>query len=283
MTNGESKVDPRLFRKKPTYNEILNLIEQDADKIELPERIGVQFFDSFAMGQYKQMLQDAAAGTQAVAEHQQLDAAMTQAASTEDGVSRMELMGFMRDLNAQNTNAHATLAQSLQANIDGHRRQTEQQASSIATELATHSRRQDERDKIIEELRKSLASNTAPASAPLPTPAVTQEIHTHYHAHQASLQPAVPQTTGSDPHLMQLMQQAQASSDQRLNAQTSVLHQMGSYLGSAIRHTQNQVVNGCTNPGACGTEPSSSGRASQLELWRTSSPTSWSRRSCDCR
>jgi hypothetical protein len=239
MTND---VDPRLFRKKPTYNEILDLIERDEDKVELPERIGVQFFDSFAMGQYKEMLQESAAGTQAVAEHQAMDAAMTQAATQEEGVSRQELLGFMRDLNAQNTNAHATLAQSLQANIDGHRRQTEQQASSIAQELATHSRRQDERDKIIEELRKSLAANTAPASAPLPTPQVTQEIHTHYHQHQASLQPAVPQTMGSDPQLMQLMQQAQASSDQRLNAQTSVLHEMGSYLGSAIRHMQSQGV-----------------------------------------
>ena len=67
MTNGD-KVDPRLFRKKPTYNEILDLIERDEDKVELPERIGVQFFDSFAMGQYKEMLQESAAGTQAVAE-----------------------------------------------------------------------------------------------------------------------------------------------------------------------------------------------------------------------
>ena len=207
MTNGDT-VDPRLFRKKPTYNEILDLIERDEDKVELPERIGVQFFDSFAMGAYKDMLQEAAAGTQAVAEHNAMDAAMTQAATQEEGVSRQELLGFMRDLNAQNTNAHATLAQSLQANIDGHRRQTEQQANSIATELATHSRQQDERDKIIEELRKSLATNTAPASAPLPTPAVTQEIHTHYHQHQQSLQPAIPQTTGTDPQLMQLMQQA---------------------------------------------------------------------------
>ena len=238
MTNGD--VDPRLFRKKPTYTEILNLIEQDADKIELPERIGVQFFDSFAMGQYKEMLQDAATGTQAVAEHNAMDAAMTQAATQEEGVSRQELLGFMRDLNAQNTNAHATLAQSLQNNIDGHRRQTEQQASSIAQELATHSRRQDERDKIIEELRKSLAANTAPASAPLPTPAVTQEIHTHYHQHQQSLVPSVPQTTGADPALVNLLAQAQSQSDQRLNAQTSVLHQMGSYLGSAIRHMQSQ-------------------------------------------
>ena len=102
MTNGDT-VDPRLFRRKPTYNEILDLIERDEDKVELPERIGVQFFDSFAMGQYKEMLQDAAAGTQAVAEHQQMDAAMTQAATQEEGVSRQELLGFMRDVNAQNT------------------------------------------------------------------------------------------------------------------------------------------------------------------------------------
>ena len=242
MTNGGDKVDPRLFRKKPTYNEILNLIEQDADKIELPERIGLQFFDSFAMGQYKEMLQESAAGTQAVAEHQAMDAAMISAANQEEGVSRQELLGFMRDLSAQSTNAHATLAQSLQANIDGHRRQTEQQASSIAQELATHSRQQDERDKIIEELRKSLASNTTPASAPLPTPAVTQEIHTHYHQHQQSLVPSVPQTTGSDPALVNLLAQAQASSDQRMNAQQTVLQQMGGYLGNAIRHMQSQGV-----------------------------------------
>ena len=178
MTNGDT-VDPRLFRKKPTYNEILDLIARDEDKVELPERIGVQFFDSFAMGQYKDMLQESAAGTQAVAEHSAMDAAMTQAATQEEGVSRQELLGFMRDLNAQNTNAHATLAQSLQANIDGHRRQTEQQASSIAQELATHSRQQHERHKIIEELRKSLAANTALASAPPPTPTVTQDPIEH--------------------------------------------------------------------------------------------------------
>ena len=40
MTNGD-KVDPRLSREKPAYNEILDLIERDEDKIELPEKIGV--------------------------------------------------------------------------------------------------------------------------------------------------------------------------------------------------------------------------------------------------
>ena len=100
MTNGD-KVDPRLFRKKPTYNEISNLIEQDADKVELPERIALQFYDSFAMGEYKEMLQEFAAGTQAVAEHAQMDAAMTQAATQEEGVSRQELLGFMHDCRAK--------------------------------------------------------------------------------------------------------------------------------------------------------------------------------------
>ena len=35
--------DQGLFRKKPTYNEILSSIEQDADRIELPERTALTF------------------------------------------------------------------------------------------------------------------------------------------------------------------------------------------------------------------------------------------------
>ena len=45
-----------VFRRKPTYSEVLNLIEADADKIKLPERTGLEFWDSFAMGQYHEML-----------------------------------------------------------------------------------------------------------------------------------------------------------------------------------------------------------------------------------
>ena len=62
----DAKPNPGLFRKKPTYNELLNLIERDDEKVELPERIGVQFMDSFAMNAYKQMIQDAAEGGQRV-------------------------------------------------------------------------------------------------------------------------------------------------------------------------------------------------------------------------
>ena len=86
-----------VFRRKPTYNEVLNLIEADADKVTLPERTGVEFWDSFAMNQYRQMLQQTAEGDNRVAEHQQMDAAMTQAATEQDGVTRAELLSFMRD------------------------------------------------------------------------------------------------------------------------------------------------------------------------------------------
>jgi hypothetical protein len=80
-------VDKGVFRKKPTYSEILSSIERDADKIELPERTALAFWDSFAMGQYKEMLETAAAGTQAQGERVQLDTAMTHAA-TEQGLNR---------------------------------------------------------------------------------------------------------------------------------------------------------------------------------------------------
>ena len=77
-----------VFRKRPTYNEVLNLIEADADKVKLPERTGLEFWDSFAMGQYRELLQQTAAGDSRVAEHQQMDATMTQAATEQDGVTK---------------------------------------------------------------------------------------------------------------------------------------------------------------------------------------------------
>ena len=46
------------FRKKSTYVEILFSIERDEDKIQLPERTAFTFWDSFAMDQYKEMLEN---------------------------------------------------------------------------------------------------------------------------------------------------------------------------------------------------------------------------------
>ena len=55
-------VKPGVFRKKPTYAELLGAIERDEDKIQLQERVGVQLWDSFAMGQFKEMVQQAQEG-----------------------------------------------------------------------------------------------------------------------------------------------------------------------------------------------------------------------------
>ena len=87
-------VDKGVFRKKPTYSKILSSIERDEDKIQLTERTALTFWDSFAMNQYKEMLETSAVGQQAQGERVQLDTAMTQA-STEEGLNRQELAGFI--------------------------------------------------------------------------------------------------------------------------------------------------------------------------------------------
>ena len=226
------------FRKKPTYSEILSSIERDEDKVELPERTALTFWDSFAMGQYKQMFETAAVGQQAQGERVQMDAAMTQAA-TDEGLNRQELVGFMRDMNTQNSAAHSTLAAQMQANIDATRRAAEAQAQSIAQEIATHTRKQDQRDEVVEQLRQSLAqAHQTPASVPIPPAPSTQELHTHYHAHQAALQPSIPQSSSTDPALAQLLLEGQRNSNARHNAQESYLQNLGMTLGNAVRHIQ---------------------------------------------
>ena len=88
-------------------------------------------------------------------------------------------------------------------------------------------------------MRQSLAqAHQTPASVPIPPAPSTQEVHTHYHAHQASLQPSVPSSSGTDPALIQLLRQGQSNSDARHNAQESYLQSVGLTLGNAVRHMQ---------------------------------------------
>ena len=189
MTNGE--VNPGLFRKKPTYLEILNAIERDEDKITLPERVALNFWDSFAMGQYREMVSQLREGQQNHADHQQMEAAMTQAATENDGVTRSELMGFMQQMQQSNSAAQATLQQQLNESIQATRKATEQHAASIAQEIAIQSRKQDARDAVVDELRKSLAqAHQTPASVPVPPASSTQEFHTHYHQHTSTTRPS---------------------------------------------------------------------------------------------
>ena len=163
---------------------------------------------------------------------------MTQSA-TDEGLNRQELAGFMRDMNTQNSAAHSTLAAQMQANIDATRRAAEAHAQSIAQEIATQSRKQDQRDEVVDQLRQSLAqAHQTPASVPIPPAPSTTEVHNHYHAHQASLQPSVPQSSSTDPALIQLLREGQSNSDARHNAQESYLQNLGMTLGNAVRHMQ---------------------------------------------
>ena len=196
--------------------------------------------DSFAMGQYKEMVQQQQEGGQRVAEHQQVDAAMTNAA-TEEGVNRQELLGFMQQMQAANSSAQAQLQQQLNASIDGQRRANETHAAAIAQEIATHTRKQDERDKIVGELRQSLAqAHQTPQSVPIPPAPSTQEVHNHYTQHITNLQPSVTTVAAQDPALAQMMAAGQAQSNQRANAHESYLQTLGMSLGNAVRHMQSQ-------------------------------------------
>ena len=236
----ESKPNPGLFRKKPTYNELLDLLERDEDKIQLPERIGLSFMDSFAMGQYKEMVQQQQEGGQRVAEHQQMDAAMTNAA-TEEGVNRQELLGFMQQMQAANSSAQAQLQEQLNASISGQQRANETHAAAIAQQIATHTRKQDDRDTIVGELRQSLAqAHQTPQSVPIPPAPSTTQVHNHYTQHITNLQPSVTTTASQDPALAQMLAAGQATSDQRANAQGSYLQTLGMNLGNAVRHMQAQ-------------------------------------------
>ena len=124
-------VDTGLFRKKLTYEQVLNLIERDADKIQLPERVGVQLWDSFAFGQWKTMLQEAAAGQNAATDYAQMQQTMTNAATTE-GISKQELLQFHQQMQTANSNAHAALQHQMNQNIAATQQATQAHATHIA-------------------------------------------------------------------------------------------------------------------------------------------------------
>ncbi len=169
------------YRKKPTYLDILGTIERDEDKVELPERIALNMWDSFAMGQYWEMVAQAQSDQSAQVEQQQMDQAMTQAANSNDGVSKQELVGIMNHLQQANSAANATLHQSIQESVAASHRATEAHATALAQEMAMQSRKQDQRDAVVDQLRQSLAQAQTPASVPIPPPPSTQDVHHYYH------------------------------------------------------------------------------------------------------
>ena len=96
-------IDTRLWHKNATYEEVVQSIQKDY-KIKLPKRTSLEIWDSFAMSQYKEMQAELSERQQAGHEHQNMEAAMQDAAN-EQGISRHELHTFMNHLAAQSTSA----------------------------------------------------------------------------------------------------------------------------------------------------------------------------------
>ena len=96
-------IDTGLWHTNATYEEVVQAIGKDY-KVKLPKRTSLEVWDSFAMSQYKEQVAELQSSQQAMHEHQQMEAAMQDAAN-EQGISRHELSTFMTHVAAQNTSA----------------------------------------------------------------------------------------------------------------------------------------------------------------------------------
>ena len=81
MTSGFSQA---LWSKRPTYEEILRDMETDY-KVKLPDRVALQFYDSFAMTHFREMQEQTNESEAQKDEHRQ-EAVVSAAA--EEGVGR---------------------------------------------------------------------------------------------------------------------------------------------------------------------------------------------------
>ena len=79
-----------LWTKKPTYEEVLQQLEKDY-KIKLPNRVALEFYDSFAMSKFREQQQMIT--THGAAADEQRDGAMGQAAA-ESGIGNQGLLSF---------------------------------------------------------------------------------------------------------------------------------------------------------------------------------------------
>ena len=99
-----------MWTKKPTYEEVLQELEKDY-VVKLPNRVALDFYDSFAMTQFRE--QQAALNQHAGAADEYRDEAMRQAVG-EEGPTRHEFMQFAQQMASQAQGANATLQQGLQ-------------------------------------------------------------------------------------------------------------------------------------------------------------------------
>ena len=174
-----TSLDLGLWTRVPKYDEVARAIQKDY-KVKLPERTALTFWDSFALGRYRAMVGGLEGAQEAGRAHQQMEAAMEEAAGQEEGVTRRELVALMSQLQAQSTSAAQTLQRDLEQSTQAQRRALQEQGDQFAQALAEESQRADRRERAAQQAAQALreAPQTAPSLAP-PSPPVQQVVNYH--------------------------------------------------------------------------------------------------------
>ena len=164
------------WTKRPTYEEIVADLNKDY-KVKLPDRVALNFYDSFAHTQFQQMQQSVTASQQNVDAAR--DHAMSMAAD-EESTSKHAILQHAAQMQQQNS-AALQEAQRLNAQLtETHERSRQQQAEEMAKLIAQQQVERDNRDrmhaKVIEDLQKH--PKVAPTPIPPPAPDNTAAIQT---------------------------------------------------------------------------------------------------------
>ena len=141
------------WTKRPTYEEILADLDKDY-KVKLPDRVAVNFYDSFAHTQFQQMQSQISTSQTNIDSSR--DHAMSMAADDSD-TSKHAIFQAAAQMQQQNS-AALQEAQRLNSQMaETHERSRQQQAEEMAKLIAQQQIERDNRDrmhqKIIEDLK----------------------------------------------------------------------------------------------------------------------------------
>ena len=135
-----------LWTKKPTYEEVLQQLEKDY-KIKLPNRVALEFYDSFAMSKFREQQQMIT--VHGAAADEQRDEAMGQAAA-ESGIGKQELLSFAQQMGQQSQQANEQLRRDMRDTADRHDRGMQEQAQEFGRQMMEQKVREDKRMEFVE-------------------------------------------------------------------------------------------------------------------------------------
>ena len=134
-----------MWTKRPTYEKVLGQLEKDY-VVKLPDRVAINFYDSFTMGQFRE--QQAALREHGAQADLHRDEAMGSAAE-ENGVTKQEFMHFAQQVHQQAAGANAELQRGLQESAPHHQQGLQRQAEEFGRQMAEERVRNDQRDQLV--------------------------------------------------------------------------------------------------------------------------------------